>query len=1384
MDNNNLPEPVKEKSFLSGIKKNKGTIIGIVLLAVLIGALGIWKVIDASKPQPIIVNYSVNEPSATDYEKETVFPLVIDFKGSAAILEESGKSPVNAPKISPEIEGEWLWTDDSTLSFNPAVPWDIGENYKVKITSGLFPDHIQVADKNFNFNIKSFEISLTRTEFYIDPQDSRIKRVLAEIRCDYPVDKTSIDGRIFIKPKLKADSGSVENRNYSFTTTFSDDGKEIYIVSEPVGMPADDIQMEIIVEPGLVSAFGGKEIKDRKSTIVTVHGVSSYVKVNSSEHTMIENSLMKYEQIVIINTKGKADLDEIHDNLELYLLPVDKPELPGLKAAKDYRWRHTDEVVSEVIDLSSRIKAEAIPVELEYTSTTSFKIDAPPERYAYLKLKAGTGFYGGYYLAEDYETIFKIKDYPREVSILSDGSLLSLTGSRKLSMLSRGIDEVDYIISRIRPDDLSHLVSQSNGDISNLRFSNYRFNEENISEVYRKTAVVSNSTNPQTLTYFSFDFNNYLASVPDKNLKNGLFLFTVSGDYPYGGYSEKRFVLVTDLGFFAKTADNGNKDIFVQSIDDGRPVLGAVVELWGKNGNVVTSSVTGADGHVRFDNLGQYVHEHQPTVWVVKKGSDLSFMPYAESGRKLDYSNFDSGGIHGAQDPRTLTAFLFSDRGIYRPGDRFNIGMIVKAGDWNIDLEGTPLECTITDPSGLQIYTEPVKLTSSGFEEINYTTQDYSPTGLYNVSLFVIKKNDRRQFLGSAQVKVEEFLPDTLAVNAAFTPYPGDGWISPEDITAEVSARNLFGTAAEGNKVKLSMSLSPGYQQFSEYPDYEFFDPLIKNERYIEELGTLITDPDGIVSQKINLGKFDPSTYNLRLDAEVYEKESGRSVRTFASVTVSPLNYLIGKKLDGSTLYINKNAERSLSLIAVSRNLEQVKASDLSLRISEIKYVSSLVRQPNGVYKYNSIEKEETLSEKPFEINPRGTTISLPTDKAGEFVLSVLNSVGSVLSKTPFSIMGAENVQRSLDRTAELEIKLDKSDYKPGETAEIFIKAPYPGGGLITVERDKVYNYKWFTLDGSSTTQRIKIPEALEGNGYITVSLTRSLKSNEIYMSPLSYGVQAFSISKARHTNNIELEIPEEARPGELFPITYSSSKPGKIAIFAVDEGILQVAGYKTPDPISFFFKKRALEVSTAQILDLVLPEFDVVKSLSAMGGGAGAEELAGNLNPFKRNKAEPVAFWSGIIETGPGKQTLEYNIPDYFNGSLRVMAVAVSNDALGTAEKTALIRSPWVISPNVPMMATPGDEFDISVTVTNMVRGSGPESKAVLTVDSGEQLSIVGDKRFNISMAEGKDAVIKLRVKTLKKPGAAELRFSVSGLGEQSSITSFLSVRPPVLIR
>jgi uncharacterized protein YfaS (alpha-2-macroglobulin family) len=180
------------------------------------------------------------------------------------------------------------------------------------------------------------------------------------------------------------------------------------------------------------------------------------------------------------------------------------------------------------------------------------------------------------------------------------------------------------------------------------------------------------------------------------------------------------------------------------------------------------------------------------------------------------------------------------------------------------------------------------------------------------------------------------------------------------------------------------------------------------------------------------------------------------------------------------------------------------------------------------------------------------------------------------------------------------------------------IVSPYSGSGLITIESDTVHAHQWFSSTTTASAHRIKVPKELKGNAYLSVAFVRSFDSPEIFMSPLSYGVVPFSVSRAEFTAPIELKAPAEVVPGTDLPVTVTLAEKGKLLLFAVDEGILQFARYKNPQPLDHFFRKRALQVDTYQILDLILPEFDLVQKLSSTGGdedsGAGKYK-----NPFAR---------------------------------------------------------------------------------------------------------------------------------------------------------------------
>lgn len=1338
----------------------------------------------------IAVGYDVYEPSSRVDSEGKPDTLYVSFDGSVAKIEDVGNAPSGEISIAPAISGTWLWVDDSSLRFTPAENWKLDTKYKVDMPAEIFSDSVSVRN-DFSFKTDTFSVWLTDEEFYINPENPNEKYVTCTVGTSHPMVKESINKAVSMSLIYLDSKGKTSKTEpVSYKVSFNKTTTAAYLVSDPLPIPPYTSSLKISLSKGIEAQVGGTSTETDSSS-VSVPGMSDFVRIRDLSTSLVKNDEQNYDQMLVIESKGSVSVEELTSHIEVYELPRDRPEMEGWKADDYCNWSPTY-VTKEILAMSTKLDVTPIPTPEPATTLNSFRYKAKPGRYIYVKLTGGINFFGGYKLRFDnetntYEDTLRVPDYPKELSIMSEGTILSLSGSKKMALYSRGVDTVYYRLSRIMPKDVNHLISMSNGNMKNFRFDSYSFNENNIAESEVSSYKIPDSS-VEKISYFSYDFTSKLQNNLAKNLKNGLFIFQVAeresslgSDSYYSGLSDRRLILITDLGFIVKKNTDGTRDVFVQSISSGLPQAAATVRVVGLNGNTLVSTQTDKNGHAKLPVISDYSNEHRPTAYIVETGNDLAFMPYSESGRSLDYSNYDVGGEYGASNPNKITAYMFSDRGMYRPGETAHLALIAKAGDWNIDLKGTPLEVEIIDPNNSVVFNKQLQLSSAGFEEVDFSTQEYSPTGYYNVNLYLLRKYTNyveREYLTSESIKVEEFLPDTLSIATSFDPLPSSGWINPGQLKGTVSLKNLFGTPAAGNEIKAQMFLNPGFPILYRYSDYYFSDPFYKGKSYEEYLGSTTTDDNGEASYNLDLSKYEKATYRLQFYAEGFEKGSGRSVSSQASIYVSPLKYLIGYKADGKLDYINANSVRKLSFIAINQQLEKIDLDEVTLKIEDIRYISTLVKQSNGLYKYQSVKKTYPVSEKVISISKNGSDFILPSDTPGEYKLTLVNKDGLVFNTIDYTIVGDKNVSRSLTRTAELELKLQSKDLNPGSIAQVFIKAPYEGTGLITIERDHVYSYKWFKTDGLSSVQTIAIPEDLEGNGYINVMFTRSAKSEEIFMSPFCYGTIPFSVGREKRTNNITIKVPDEVKSGTELKIDYSSTDEGRIIIFAIDEGILQVANYTTPNPLSRFFRKRALEVRTTQILDLILPEYNILKTLSATGGGAEMEMLAKNLNPFKRKQNASVAYWSGIMETGPQTRSVTYKVPDYFNGNLRVMAVAVSKDKMGVAQTSTLARNTLIISPNVPLAAAPGDEFDVSVTVTNNHKGSG-NNKIILKAQPSKHLEIAGESAVTLNIAEGKDATTNFKVKAKDVLGGAEIKFTASDATESSSLSATMSVRP-----
>lgn len=1404
---------------------------------------------EANKPKPIPaavvemkdVYYDLTRPEYPDIDKpDTKQTIRLNFyskKGSVDVapIQNIDKVITEGISLTPSVKGNWKWTSGNTLQFTADEHFILGEKYTVGIDPKiLLTDNVRLASQDLltsSFNMPNFYANIIKQVLSSDPNQSGSRSAIFTVKFPIQIDKASFEKNIsvalFPDRNIFKQESNPKGEKLKFTVSYDKDSPAIaYIKTDTIPLSETEGAVKLEINKGIkgaTSSLATTEITSRILNIPDRFGL----KIDTLETSIItEGDQDKHIVNMVFN--DAIDPNMLKNKISIWLLP---PFPSGFTDKQINIWKEngydyfTDWEVDGKINLSSNDLTEKVTFTYpEFADENPqiafpFVMNVPANRYVYIKVDSeDIKSSNGYFMRADKLKVLQTQKFSEKLSFTAEGALLPLSGERKVSITTRNHPGAQVEILRLRPNQLQHFVKF---DKNYSEWPSYVYEDENefrLTDYYTKFMRFNTFEDGKT-RYDEIDFTPFMGT--DTQNPRGIFIVKlrpwdastteiqppsargfvdldwmdyetyaqsnqIKGAINKQSVSDARIIVVTDIGILTKRDLDQSWHVFTNSIAKGNPLVNAKVSVIAKNGSTLLTSTTDANGHVHFPPLAQFVNEQEPSHFLVEQDGDFSYLPVFYSyDRILDFSRFDIGGENNTRDIKQLKSHLFSDRGVYRPGDTFNIGIITKSANWDKTIAGIPLEVEIYDSRYVSIFKQQIVLDEFGFNEISYTTDEKSPTGEYSIELYIPGSEDEyRVLLGSTSVNIKEFEPDRLKVNVDLTTQaPKNGWITPKDVSANVTVFNLFGTPAENRRVTAELTLKPIYPYFEKYNAYQFYENTPNRDGIVEQLKESQTDSTGKVNLPLNLNSYVEGTYQMNLLVEAFEAGAGRSVAATTHALVSPYEYLVGFKQDQNLSFINQKADVKIELIAINSKLETISTKNLTTELIEQKYLSVLTQDNSGAYRYESKLKEKVIETGQLAIAENGTKVTLNTSTPGDYVL-VLKDNDRVLNRIAYTIAGNADLSRDLNRNAELKVKLDKTSYKRGESITLSINAPYAGSGLITIERDKVYSWQWFKTDTTSTVQSITLPEDidLEGNAYITVQFVRDINSPEIFMSPLSSAALPFKISLEDRMAKVNVNAPDKLKAGSVLKMEVTTNKPQKIVLFAVDEGILQVARYKLKDPLETFFKKKSLEVRSAEILSLILPEYSKLNAFIAAAGGDGSDEMDLHLNPFKRKKDEPVAFWSHIVKVD-GTQTFEYQLPDYFSGKIRIMAVAVSEDQIGITQKQTTVRDDVVIVPNVPTTVAPGDEFEVSIGISNNIETEDAQNFEV-EVTTTPELTMLSETKQTIRIEPNRETYLIYKMKANELLGGAEVNVKLNYQDAKGVLTATkrdigISVRP-----
>lgn len=967
----------------------------------------------------------------------------------------------------------------------------------------------------------------------------------------------------------------------------------------------------------------------------------------------------------------------------------------------------------------------------------------------------------------DLEISVCLPDLNPEVGFADDGRYLTAHGSRLLRIDSVNLPAFSVEARRIYPNNVAELAHQEK---SSPWYWNDRAGENIASPVRRREIRIPQAPRNRV------DSRWFELSELTGETTSGIFALTLTADEISGWDQARRIVVVTDLGLSIQTLP-GEALVRAASIREGHPLSGVQVEIFNTPNQLLATGETGPDGCVRLEiPTGEGL---EPYLITARNGDDFNFLPLPGSrvrcGRKLSGPDFP---------PEPAQAFLYTDRGVFRPGETVHCRTLLRKADFSLP-DPFPIQLRILSPDGRLFRELPGFTNLEAAAEFSLDLPDYAGDGFYPLELVLPGAGS---ILGRAGFRVADFVPPTLEV--AVIP-PEDAFPGAELIFGVVS-RYYTGAPAGGLLLGGQLDFLALPFQPAGWEDWAFGD---EEKSYVPGGGRefkLQLDEDGLaeITATAPADISPPAALEAVLSASVIEA-GGRAVTAREATQIHPYPFYIGIRGLKKDQTRPSGSPIRLEIAAVNPDGATRKEKlPLETTVSRITWPSVLTKNDSGNYSYTSNRRIEepwlsgTVSLEAgrgsFEFSPSGWgehLLQIRDPESGSSTSLVFRSSDSSQNDFPWSLEFPERV----------EISPIGGPFRPGETARISVRSPFGGYGLLQVETSRLVSWEAFTLEGNSTVLSIPLDENCLPGVHCTVSVYRPLSRNGESTPTRAAGSIYLPVIEEKYRLALDISSPSELRPGEELELAFSLCDsgghpvPGEITAAAVDEGILALTGFAAPDPFQFFSSPRRSLGAMYDLYSLLLPDQEdgIVGGPSDPGGDEEAQPLSGRLSPLRVSRFQPVALWSGPLAAGEdGRARWTITLPE-FSGKLRVMAVVSSTRGVGAGTAEILVRSPLEISDSLPRFLAPGDLCRPAFTIRNLSAGDGILSCAVstqgaLTLANGEPWFWAGE------LAEGKETSLVVPLQATETPGEASLVFTACLGGEAVSRTFHLPVRPP----
>ncbi len=1264
--------------------------------------------------------------------------------------------PTNLLTFEPEIDGDMMWQNNSTLKFIPKKPLKGGQNYLAKLRVKTLIPKVKDGMENFNFQFQTIEQDMS---VYVDGLETP---------------NTEDFSRMVLRGKIHtADDGDLETIKKAIQASQNE----------------KELPMEIVGENEHTFAFTIQDIvrgETRSKVKISWELPTSQGKVMGDKETEIP-SLSDFEVTNVQVIRSPEQVVKVH-----FSDPISDTNIEGIAT------------VEGVNDLKFHVSGNTLSIypEKKINGQKLLRIDGTITNISGRQMK------------EAYTETILFEVAKPEVKILGNKAVLpSQIDGVLFPFEAISLHSVDVYITKIFTDNILQYLQTSNFgesyDMDRVGRNIYRkhlnlreSSGADLNKWNRYYVDLSDviKADPGALYEVEIRFKQKdalydcddKAGINDDNLTHNSGGWTSDGTYFVDDYwddyqydwdeqenpcnaayyyrsrtSASKVVMATNLGLTAKMGSDKQLLIAVNNLKTTQPVSAANVKVYDFQQQLIAESHTDNDGFAIIECI------REPFAVMASTTDGRTYLKVGQ-GNELSLSKFDVAGSYVQEG---VKGYIYGERGVWRPGDSLYLNFVLE--DLNKSLpENHPVEMELYNPLG-QIVKRIVKTMSvNGFYDLRTATDVDAPTGDYRMTVSV----GNRQF--SKNLKIETVKPNRLKIGFEFDkPEPGAAKLS-----GKLTAAWLTGATASGLKASVDMTLQPTNTTFKGYESYHF-DNNIREGFQSEETRVFENklNADGFANLNIDMSdktKDAPGILKASFSTKVYEPGGNFSV-DYNSVDFAPYKSFVGIRLPESKMWGNAlevDKTQHIDLVALDSDGNLTNEKELKIKVYRIDNYWWYDRYNGTKYNYlNSTHYQEEKNETVPLKNGKGIyDITIPKGQWGRYLIHVEDPV-SGHSSALFVYFDWPYWMRANKSDSEastiLGFSSDKKTYNVGDSVKLTFPSPENGRALVSIENgSKILDKFWVQTKKGETKVAFMTTAEMAPNVYAHISLlqpfTQTINDRPMRM----YGVIPIPVENPESRLAPIITAPEVFRPESKAKITVKEKNGKKMTytLAVVDEGLLSLTRFHTPNPWDNFFAREALGVNTWDMYDMIVGAFtDGMGSILSIGGDQEA------VNPAKQKamRFKPMVRYIGPFTLEASKtDTHTISIPNYI-GAVRVMVVAGYEHAYGSAEKEIPVRSPLMVLGTMPRVVGPGEELSLPVNVFAMEEHVKDVSIAVST---NELFKLKGDITQNMRFDKTGDKVAYFDLETTKETGVGRVTIVARSGNELSKYKIEIDVRTP----